>query len=335
MRLGTRLRGALTGLCLAPLLVSGCSARSNAAAQPLVMERRIALRNVAGRIDHLAVDPAHRRLFVAELGNGTVEALDLDTGRSLGRIAGLPEPQGLGYVQGRDELAVATGGDGMLRIYRAADLKLVGSLKLGEDADDVRVDAQSGRVVVGYGKALAVVAPASRAVVRTIALPAHPEGFQVQGGRAFVNLPGAGGVAVIDLEHGRELARWRNPGPHFNFPLAVDTDAGVVAVVYRLPAKLVLFDAASGSVAQQLGTCGDADDAFFDTTRRRLYVVCGAGAVDVFNQLRAGYAPAGRVPTSGGARTGLFAAELGRLYVAARAQGATPAAILVFRPASP
>jgi hypothetical protein len=283
----------------------------------------------------VAIDPVRRRLFVAELGDGTVEALDLDSGRSLGRIARLPEPQGLGYVQGRDELAVATGGDGMLRFYRAADLTLLGSLKLGEDADDVRVDPQSGRLVVGYGKALAVVDPDTRAVARTIALPAHPEGFEVQGGHAFVNLPGAGAVAVVDLQHGRELARWRNPGPHFNFPLAADPDAGVVAVVYRLPAKLVLFNAVTGAVAEQLGTCGDADDAFMDTTRQRLYVVCGAGEVDVFARLRMGYAPAGRVPTRGGARTGLFAAELGRLYVAAPAQGATPAAILVFRPTSP
>jgi hypothetical protein len=296
------------------------------------MERQIALPNVAGRIDHLTVDPTRRKLFVAELGNGTVEALDLVSGRSLGRIARLQEPQGLGYVPGRDELVVATGGDGMLRFYRAADLTLVGSLKLGEDADDVRVDAQSGRVVVGYGKALAVVDPAARTVVRTIVLPAHPEGFQMQGDRLFVNLPGAGAVAVVDLEHGRELARWRNPGPHFNFPLAVDPGAGVVAVVYRLPARLVLFDAGTGAVEQQLGTCGDADDAFFEPARRRLYVVCGAGAVDVFNRLRTGYAPADRVPTRGGARTGMFAAELGRLYVAASAQGATPAAILVFRP---
>jgi hypothetical protein len=332
MQVGTRLSAALAGLCLAPLLMSGGSAQPRAEAQPLVMERRIALHNVAGRIDHLAVDPARQRLFVAELGNGSVEALDLVSGRSLGRIARLREPQGLGYVQGRDELAVATGGDGMLRFYRAADLRPVGSLELGEDADNVRVDRQSGRVVVGYGKALAVVDPATRAVVRTIALPAHPEGFQVQDGRALVNLPGADAVAVVDLEHGRELARWRSPGPHFNFPLALDSDGDLIAVVYRLPAKLVLFRAASGQVEQKLDTCGDADDVFFDNARKRLYVVCGGGAVDVFDKARAGYAPAGRVPTRGGARTGVFSPQLDRLYVAVRASGDQSAAVWAFRP---
>jgi hypothetical protein len=297
-----------------------------------VLERAIPLAKVSGRIDHLAVDPARRRLFVAELGNGTVEAVDLASGRSLGRVTGLKEPQGVGYLPGRDEIAVATGGDGMLRFYRSADLKLVGALKLGEDADNVRVDAQTGRVLVGYGAALAVVDPATRSLVRAVPLPAHPEGFQTQGSRAFVNLPQAGALAAVDLAQGRELARWRNPGAHFNFPMALDSDAGLIAVVYRLPARLVLFRIASGQVDQKLDTCGDADDVFFDSARKRLYVVCGGGAVDVFGKARAGYAQAGRISTRGGARTGVFSPQLDRLYVAVSANGNQPAAVWAFRP---
>jgi hypothetical protein len=319
---------ALAGL--GGLLLGGYDARS--APPPLVQERAIPLEKVSGRIDHLAIDPVRKRLFVAELGNGTVEAVDLASGRSAGRVSGLKEPQGVGYLPGRDEIAVATGGDGMLRFFRAADLKLVGAVKLGEDADDVRVDAQSGRVLVGYGSALAVVDPATRSVLRSIPLPAHPEGFQVQGRRAFVNLPQAGGLAVVDLAQGRELARWRNPGPHFNFPLALDRDAGLVAAVYRMPAKLLLFSAASGQVEQKLDTCGDADDVFFDGERKRLYVVCGGGAVDVFGEARAAYARVARVSTRGGARTGLFSTELDRLYVAVRASGDQSAAVWTFRP---
>jgi hypothetical protein len=320
---------ALAGL--GGLALCGCDARS-ASAPPLVLERAIPLAKVGGRIDHLAIDPVGKRLFVAELGNGTIEALDLATGRSIGRVAGLKEPQGLGYLAGRDEIAVATGGDGMLRFYRAADLELVGALKLGEDADNVRVDAQSGRLLVGYGEALAVVDPASRSLVRSIPLAAHPESFQTQGRRTFVNLPQAGGLAVVDLADGRQLARWRNPTAHFNFPLALDSEAGLIAVVYRLPARLVLFRAVTGQVEQQLQTCGDADEVYFDKARKRLYVICGGGAVDVFGKDRVGYEAAGRISTREGARTGLFSPELDRLYVAVRASGNQPAAIWTFRP---
>ena len=31
-------------------------------------------------------------------------------------------------------------------------------------------------------------------------------------------------------------------------------------------------------------TCGDADDVFFDAKRRRVYVSCGDGTVDAWQQ---------------------------------------------------
>ena len=325
---------ALAGAACLALCACGARSASSPAPRALALERTIPLAQVSGRIDHLAIDPPRRRLFIAELGNSSVEALDLATGRSLGRLGGLSEPQGLGYLPKRDELVVATGGDGMLRFYRAADLGLVGALKLGEDADDVRVDPQSGRVIAGFGKALAIVDPARRTVVRSIPLGAHPEGFQVRGERAFVNLPQARAIAALDLAQGREIARWRNPGPQMNFPMALNAADDLAAVVYRFPARLVLFDPSTGKVVQQAGVCGDADDVDFDEARKRLYVICGSGMVEVFARSGQAYASADRVSTRNGARTGLYEASLDRLYVAARARGAEPAAIMVYRPSS-
>jgi hypothetical protein len=80
-------------------------------------------------------------------------------------------------------------------------------------------------------------------------------------------------------------------------------------------------------------TCGDADDVFVDGARRRVYVSCGDGVVDVFGQEQAGYRRLARVPTAAGARTSLFVPELDRLCVAAPAGKGGPAAIRVYRPA--
>lgn len=330
MARGPRRRLVLT---LASLGLLGCGGRSTAAGPaPLVLEATLPLSGVQGRIDHLAVDPQRRRLFVAELGNGTVEAIDLASGRSLARVGGLREPQGLAYLAARDELAVATGGDGMVRFYRASDLALAGSVSVGGDADNLRVDPR-GRVVVGYGSgALAVIDPATDAVVGKTPLPGHPEGFQVDGDRVFVNVPDAGAVVAADLAGGREVARWGDAGGRFNFPLALEPGGRRFAVVYRLPARVALMDRETGQAQQTLGTCGDSDDAFFDAARHRLYVVCGAGAVDVFDNSGGRYGLRARVSTRSGARTGWFSPELDRLYVAARARNG-PAAILVFRPA--
>ncbi|HEX4741791.1 MAG TPA: hypothetical protein VH353_10715 [Caulobacteraceae bacterium] len=293
---------------------------------PLVLERAIPLKDVRGRIDHLAIDLPHRRIFVAELGNGSVEAIDLASGASLGRITGLKEPQGLAYLPAQDELAVASGGDGSVRFYRAADLKPDGVMEVGGDADNLRVDA-SGRIVVGYGAgALAMIDPASRKVVATLPLPAHPESFRIKGHTVFVNLPDAQRIVVGDLARGKVTATW--PAAHgFNFPMALDATESKLAVVYRFPARLQLIDAATGATILDRATCGDADDVFFDEARHRVYVTCGAGAVDIVELSHP--ERSWRIDTRGGARTGLYAPELDRLFVAARG---ADAALLVYRP---
>lgn len=300
----------------------------------LELERTIALPHVSGRIDHLAIDVPHQRLFVAELGNGSVDAVDLLSGETR-RIEGLKEPQGLAFLPDRNELVVASGGDGTVRFFDASSLAPVGSVSLGNDADNVRVDPKTRQIVVGYGSgALAILDPARRAVVRTIALGAHPEGFQIdgEGRKAFVNVPDAHKIVVVDLDSGRVLANWR--AAHLsNFPMALGMASATLGVVYRIPPRLVVFGAASGAVMADLPTCDDADDLYFDDKRRRIYVSCGSGAIDAFEQAGGRYVASAHIETRPGARTSLFAPELDRLFVAARADSrGQDAALLVYRP---
>lgn len=327
-------------LRLLPILLCALAGGSRAAEPeaPLVLEHAIPLTGVSGRIDHMAVDLGRKRLFVAELGNGSVDVLDLSTGRALDRIGGLRAPQGIGYAPAADVIAVASAGDGSVRLFRGEDLSPAGKIELGNDADNIRLDPRSGRLFVGYGDGgLAVLDPASRAVASRAKLPAHPEGFQIDpvARRAFVNVPEARQVAVLDLDTGRQVANWRVAGLRGNFPMALDAADAVLATVFRSPARLVLLDAGSGAVEATLDTCGDADDVFFDPRRHRIYVSCGAGAIDVMQREAAGYRRLSRIGTAPGARTSLFVPELDRLFVAARAGGLGPgseAAILVFQP---
>ncbi|MFK9780993.1 hypothetical protein ACJEM9_24760, partial [Escherichia coli] len=72
------------------LAAPGCSrAQPTDPHPPLVLERTIPLPDTRGRIDHLAIDLADHHLFVAEIANGTVDEVDLVTGKVVGRIAGL------------------------------------------------------------------------------------------------------------------------------------------------------------------------------------------------------------------------------------------------------
>src|SRR5882757_5661395 len=88
---------------------------------PLQLEAKILLGDVRGRIDHMAVDLKRQRLFVAELGNDSVGVVDLATHSLIRTIAGLNEPQGVGYEPSTDMLYVANAGDGSVRAFEGAD----------------------------------------------------------------------------------------------------------------------------------------------------------------------------------------------------------------------
>ena len=301
---------------------------------PLALDTKIALGAVSGRIDHLAVDLKRQQLFVAELGNDSLGVVNLAARKMRSTMPGLKEPQGIGYEPSADTVYVANAGDGSVRLLWAEDLTSKGRIDLGEDADNVRIDTARHRVLVGYGKgALAVIDPKSRAKVADIPLQAHPEGFQIDEGtaRAFVNLPDAGQIAVVDLEKGQAIATLPTQGHRANFPMALDREAGRVLVVFRSPPRLLVLSK-EGAVIVDVDTCGDADDVFVDAKRRRAYVSCGAGVVDVFEEGAGSYQRIARIPTASGARTSLFVPELDRLFVAVRASSGEPAAIWVFQP---
>lgn len=317
---------------LLPVLavVAACLMPARAAA-PLVLETTIALPGTSGRIDHMAIDVARKRLIAAELGNGTVDVVDLAAKKVIHRISGLSEPQGVAYAPKADVLLVACGGDGVAKLYDGADYAPRGEIRLGDDADNAHLDPSTGHVLVGYGEGgLADIDPAKGVELLDIPLPAHPEGFVIASGHIDVNVPDADQIIDIDVHGPRHT--WRLPA-HWssNFPIGL-AGADHIAAVFRSPAKLALYGTQSGEVAPSADTCGDADDVFYDAKRQRLYVSCGAGAIDSFRWDGKSLTALGRV-SSPGARTSLFVPEFDRLYVAARAGWfGSNAAIQVYRP---
>jgi YVTN family beta-propeller protein len=320
----------------AALLVGiGQSTAQTASAPPLQLENKIPLGDVRGRIDHMAIDIARQRLFVAELGNDTVAVVDLASRKVIATVAGLKEPQGVGYVSSTDALYVANAGDGSLRVFRGEDYTAAGQIDLGDDADNIRIEPTTDRVLVGYGNGgLAVIDPKSFQKIADIPLPAHPESFQLDPGstRVFVNLPGARAIAVVDRQAGKQTASWPTTIAEGNFPMALHLAAGHVLAIFRSPATLGVLSMKDGSLVANPPICGDADDLFVDAKRDRVYASCGDGVLDVLSAEGGAYRRTARIPTASGARTSLFVPELDRLFLAARAAPGEPASIWVFRP---
>src|SRR5258708_250719 len=139
-------------IVIASLLANGCNTQAqNSAANSglLAQVQTIPLEDVEGRIDHFALDAAGKRLFVAALGNDTVEVIDLPSGKVTGRIKGLHAPQGVAFAPESNRLAVASDKDGSVRLYDGASLQQVKLIDLKDDADNVRYDPGARRFWVG------------------------------------------------------------------------------------------------------------------------------------------------------------------------------------------
>jgi DNA-binding beta-propeller fold protein YncE len=306
---------------------------SPAAAQSvLTLEGKIQLGEIRGRLDHMAIDLARQRLFVAQLENDTVGVVDYEAREIAHVITNVKRPQGLAYVRTSDALFVANGGDGSVRMFGGSEYQISGRVELGDNADNVRFDAEMNRILVAYGSgALAVIDASSGRRLDDIALTAQAESFQIDRGsnRIYVNSPKEEAVVVLDRASGKHIAAWPT-GNASNFPMAVNETASHVLVAFRNPPKLVALATRDGAVVATAAICADADDMFLDDGRSRIYVSCGEGFVDVLDAKQ--YKPVARVATAKGARTSLFVPGIGRLFVAARATPEAPAAVWVFRP---
>jgi len=336
-------------IALIAVTAYACSSRTTSTSQTdetshtggtsaLEQEQVIQLPNVAGRIDHMAIDLQGGRLFVAALGNNTLEVIDLQTGKPTDEIQDLKEPQGVAYVPEDNKLLITTGEGDSLDIYDAQSFKLLNQVVLGDDPDNVRYDAATGYAYVGYGtgneSALGVVDVEKGTKVADITLSGHPESFQLEddGQRIFVNVPIAGHIAVADPDTGSVVETWPLSNVTENFPMALDEGNHRLFVGTRSPAKLLVFDTETGTQVTSLDSSGDADDIFYDAKNKRIYVSGGEGAISVSKQTDPDtYSLLDKVDTAEGARTSLFVPDSGTLYVAVPHRGSQQAEVRAFQ----
>ena len=315
------------------LLVLGVG-QSPVGQAPLVPVRTIVLPGVEGRIDHLSVDLDQNRLFIAALGNNSVEVVDLRSGAHTKSIAGFHEPQGIQVIPGAKSVAVANGQGGNVQLLDGTNYQFTKTIPLADDADNVRFDAASKRLYVGYGSgALAAISPSDGKVLGDVKLAGHPESFQLErsGSRIFVNVPTADQIAVVDRGAMKVIATWPVVNAKSNFPMALDEANHRVFVGCRRPAKVLVYDTTSGKEVGSFDIVGDTDDLFYDVARKRLYVSGGEGYIDVFQQQTGNsFARVSHMPTAPGARTSLFVPEQNRLYLAVPHRGSQAAEIRVY-----
>jgi DNA-binding beta-propeller fold protein YncE len=306
---------------------------------PLLLVQEIPLPHVEGRIDHFTFDGKRKRVIGAALGNNTVEVVDTFAGRDIHSITGAADPQGVAFVGELNKLFVANGADEKLRIYDGDSFKLLNTIEIGEDPDNVRYDPAEKRIYVAYGGdeggGIAVIDAVSGQRLEDVAkLDAHPESFQLATSKPviYANIATKAKVAMIDKTT-HKVTDWPLKSGKANYPMALDEADHRLFIVTRKPAQLVVLDTESGATVASAPCVADSDDVYFDAERKRIYAPGGEGFVSVIQQTDPDhYQPLAKIPTTVGARTGLWYAKRDRLYLAVPASSKQGAALWVYAP---
>jgi len=302
------------------VLVLAFGAGPRAEDAPVSFLNSIELPGVEGRIDHLAYDSRTQRLFVAALGNDSVEVLDTKTGTHLTSISGFAEPQGIAVAPDARIVTVANRRNGLVELLNADGFRRGPSLRPGRDADNVRYDPDAQRFYVGFGSGgIAAIDAHDGKLIGQAPVPGHPESFQLEHGgtRIFVNVPTANVLAVIDRAAMTVTKTFPVSAARSCFPMAFDEANHRLFIGCRQPAKLLVLDSADGRVVASVDTVQDTDDLFYDAARKRLYVSGGEGFLDVIAEPTPNtFTRIERLTTAPGARTGVFVADQSRLYLA-------------------
>lgn len=309
---------------------SGCSAQPQSNSLKLI--ESITLPDVRGRIDHLAYDNARQIVYIATLGNNSLEAVDLKNKKVIHSIKNLHEPQGVVFIPGSNSIFVANGDNGECDVFNANTFKKTFSIKLSGDADNVRYDPEKNLVYVGYGDgAIAIIDSKTMKEIASIKLDGHPESFQLsKQNEIYVNVPDRDEIELADLSTHSVITKWENTKASSNFPMALDDQHHRLFIGCRTPATLRVINTETGKDISSMGCTGDADDVFYDLNNDLVFVSGGRGFIDVFE---AGdtLKQIDHIATSPGARTSFLLPSQKTFLLAVPSRNGNSAALWVYK----
>jgi DNA-binding beta-propeller fold protein YncE len=315
--------------------LNSCQAQTPVTNSELHFISAIQLPNVSGRIDHLAFDNTNQTIFVAALGNNTVEIVDLKARKVIHTLKSMNEPQGIAYVSDSKTVFVANGGNGECNVFKTGTYQKINTIKLSDDADNVRYDSIDNRIYVGYSSgAIAIIDANTYKTIADIKLDGHPESFQLDktAKKIYVNVPDAQQIEVIDLTNQLVTDKWKLTEAKSNFPMSLDETNHRLFIGCRHPAKLLIIDTQTGKTITSFDTDSDVDDVFYNNTAKQIYMSCGAGYVDVFKQISSDkYDRISKIGTRPGARTSLFIPLLNQLIIAAPSYVSNEAQLMFYQ----
>jgi YVTN family beta-propeller protein len=282
----------------------------------------------SGGWDYLSVDEKRHRLYVSR--GDHVQVVDTVSGQLVGDLAGTAGVHGIAIAADLGLGFTSNGRAGSVTVFDLDTLGVVDTVTVtGTNPDAIVYEPFSKRVLTFNGSSANVTAidAKTRKVVATLAVSGKPE-FAVsdEKGRVFVNIEDKNTLAVIDMASFAVAKELPLGGCESPTGLAIDRRRNRLFSVCQ-NRKMIVVDAASGKVVQELAIGAGVDGAEFDAGLGLAFSSNGEGTLNVVKGDDAGrFSVAETVATQKGARTIALDSTTHRLYLPTASFGPAPAA---------
>lgn len=227
----------------------------------------------------VAIVPELNRGFITDGGGtGAILVFDLTTYAILGKLAALPDSDGIIYDEKTNRVLAVSGDAGSLMTFRPD------------------IDPKNGKIDP------------------PIALGGSPEFLAADGsGKVFVNLQDKDLVAVVDLNSRKVVARWPVAPGGRPVSMAIDRQTHRLFIGCRNPQKLLEMNADTGKIESSIPLGAGVDATAFD--QGRAFASCRDGSLAAAKEDPDGLKLEQTIKTPEGARTLAIDPSTHRIYL--------------------
>jgi DNA-binding beta-propeller fold protein YncE len=261
-------------------------------ALPLTLVGDYPLSGGATRFDYASMDARHGIMWVAHMGDGSVEAFDVKANHVTLTATLSPNASVRGVLAARGNVYAAAQGLGGVAVLDGETGKRLAMVPAG-DVDGLAYDPRTQRIFVsdeGGGKDTVIDARTNtRAGAVELGGEAGNTVYDPASRRVFVGVQTRDELAEIDPAAMKVVRRYALPGCSSSHSVAIDSEQRAAYVGCQHNARLVRLDLRTGQVTGSGGVGVGVDVLALDPGLHRLYVASESGIVSVYDVAGGGF----------------------------------------------
>jgi DNA-binding beta-propeller fold protein YncE len=240
----------------------------------------------ANRFDYQSIDPASGRLYISHMNAGRVVVFDLDSGRVVKEVGGLPRVTGVWAVPAHHHVYASAAGAHEVAVIDDRSLAVIARIGGIRFPDGIAYAPEADKAFVSDERGEADVVIDARTLKKraTIALggEAGNTHYDSVSKRILVAVQTRGQLVAIDPMRERIVARYDLPGVKEPHGFTLDEAGRLAFVTGEGNATLAVVDLRTMRITQRLRVGDDPDVLAWDAAWRRLYVASESGVLSAF-----------------------------------------------------